>query len=166
MSTWTPSLPPKTRVLRQSSVFRRRSSSVRQMRHGSNTLPARAIADMAGPNRRLIDARLWETFLGNLQLVTSVHNLAYTQNVQHQLEFDQLDVQGRINKITPMVAGSPHWQQDRPGRPQARGRVSNLQQALVQKGAMDMKIDCVGEADATHGVDPHGSVMHCASPLC
>ena len=67
--------------------------------------PEQAIADMAGPKRRLIDARLWETFLGNLQPVTGVHNLAYTHNVQHQLEFDQLDVQGRINKITPVVAG-------------------------------------------------------------
>lgn len=46
---------------------------------------------------------------------------------------------------------------------------ANLLPGLVfteGKGAMDVKIDCVGEADAAHGVKPHRSVIHCASPIC
>jgi len=38
---------------------------------------------MAGPKRRLTDAGLWDTFLGSLQSVAGVHNLAYTHYVQN-----------------------------------------------------------------------------------
>jgi len=60
---------------------------------------------MAGPKRRLTDTGLWDTFLGNLQPVAGVHNFAYTHYVQHQLEYDQLHIQGRINRIIPVASG-------------------------------------------------------------
>ncbi len=86
----------------QKTLFKRETDDGLAAIHASQS---KAIADMAGPKRRLTDAGLWDTFLGNLQPVAGVHNLAYTHYVQHQLEFDQLDVQGRINKIIPVVAG-------------------------------------------------------------
>jgi len=55
---------------------------------------------MAGPKRRLTDAGFWDMFLGNLQPVAGVHNLAFTYYVQHQLEFDQLDSGGRMDHHT------------------------------------------------------------------
>ena len=64
----------------QKTLFKRETNEAWQQ---YTTSQSKAIADMAGPKRRLIDARLWETFLGNLQPVTGVHNLAYTHNVQH-----------------------------------------------------------------------------------
>jgi len=86
----------------QMTLFKRKTNEAWQQ---YTTSQSKAIADMTGPKRRLTDAGLWDTFLGNLQPVTGVHNLAYTHYVQHQLEFDQLDVQGRINKIIPVVVG-------------------------------------------------------------
>ena len=86
----------------QKTLFRRETEVAWQQYTPSQS---KAIAEMAGPKRRLTDAGLWDTFLGNLHPVAEVHNLAYTHYVQHQLEFDQLDVQGRINKIIPVVAG-------------------------------------------------------------
>jgi len=60
---------------------------------------------MAGPKRRLTDTGLKDTFLGNLHPVAGVHNFAYTHYVQHQLKYDQLHIQGRINRIIPVVSG-------------------------------------------------------------
>jgi len=70
-----------------------------------STNQSKAITDMAGPKRRLTDAGLWDTFLGNLHPVAGVHILAYTHYVQHQLEFDQLHIPVVAGWITTLAAG-------------------------------------------------------------
>jgi len=86
----------------QKTLFKRDTKSAWQAYTASQS---RAVTDMAGPKRRFTDASLWDTFLGNLQPIAGVHNLAYTHHIQHQLEFDQLPIQAKINKIIPVVAG-------------------------------------------------------------
>jgi len=99
-------LQQRKRVQRQSSASRTHRSKKETVVAWQQytTSQSRAIADMAGPKRRLTDTSLWDTFLGNLQPVAGVHNIAYTHYVQQQLEYDQLHIQGRINRIIPVVS--------------------------------------------------------------
>ncbi len=65
---------------------------------------ARHVTDMGAPGKRPVsDIGLWAIFLKNIPQTLSIHNFAFNLNYQHQKEWEKLDVQQRILKITPLV---------------------------------------------------------------
>ena len=69
-----------------------------------HTSQTQAISDMRGPDRPFSEAGIWNTFLGGLIAVPTVHNQAYTYWTNHTLEFAPLTAQGRISKLIPHIS--------------------------------------------------------------